>query len=290
MKITRYFVALALATTPVVLLTPQPALGTSLAIPAECATKTRIQPRTPGWAFVLNFEVFTGGAPTACLMLYRVVYAPTDFVQVPCKTVGNVAFNAGKGTFNNGYIYCGVNIQQKLAALTPPATMSDTVQYPYFTIVAAATMSDTFQIDPQSNPIGYYQPDLTTAQGLGLYVPFLSNAREIRSEFNGVANISADNRLIANKPYTFTVEHDGGPLTYTSTHYLDNSILGTFGPRAPVSFFTNGGKFWIGVAPSNLSLTLKGTLDEVIFDPPDGARPPTYQSDQELVFVPLTLR
>ena len=66
-------------------------------------TKTRIQPRTPGWAFVMNFEVFDGASPRGCLMLYRVVYAPTDFVPVTCKVVGvgnQISFTGGRGVFN----------------------------------------------------------------------------------------------------------------------------------------------------------------------------------------------
>lgn len=273
-----------------------PAAAHSLAtIPPACVTKTRILPRVPGWAFVLNFEKFGAeNAPVACLMLYRVIYdAPTDFIEVPCKAVGigdDVTFGDGKARFNGGYIFCSVNIKQQLAALTPPAEVPDVQAYPYFTIVAVGAFSNTIHTDPQSNPIGYYQPNTTTVPGLGLYVPLLGNARQVRSEFNNVANISVDNTLQADKPYTFTVEHDGGPTVYTTTHYLDNAVLGAFAPRAPVNFYTNGGAFWVGVNPRDLSLTFTGTLDEVIFDPPDGARPPTLQGAQYVVLVPLALK
>jgi hypothetical protein len=37
-------------------------------------------------------------------------------------------------------------------------------------------------------------------------------------------------------------------------------------------------------------LRRRGTLDEVIFDPPDGGRPPLFAQNQELVFVPATLK
>lgn len=263
-------------------------------IPDACVTKTRILPRVPGWVFALNFEKFgAANAPIACLMLYRVVSAPTDFIEVPCKTVGigdDVTFGEGRARFDGGYIFCGVNIKQQLAALTPPVEVPDVQTYPYFTIVAVGAFSATIHTDPQSNPIGYYRPDTTTVPGLGLYVPLLANARQVRSEFNDVANISVDNTLQADKPYTFTVEHDGGPTVYTTTHYLDDAVLGAFAPREPVNFYTNGGAFWIGVNPRDLSLTFTGTLDEVIFDPPDGARPPTTQREQHLVFAPLTIK
>ncbi len=298
MKTIRAIIALAVGVTGLCGASAHPAAAEkragSAAIPNACITKTRILPRTPGWAFVLNFEKFGAeNAPIACLMLYRVVYAPTDFIEVPCKTVGvgnQVTFRDGQASFDGGYIFCSVNIKQQLAALDPPAIVSDVQSYPYFTIVAVGAFSNTLSADPQNNPIGYYQPATTTVPGLGLYVPLLANSRQVRSEFNGVANISVNNALQADKPYTFTVEHDGGPAIYTATHYLDDAILGTFGPREPVQFYTNGGAFWIGVNPRDLTLTFTGTLDEVIFDPPDGGRPPTFQNTPQIAFAPLVLK
>lgn len=272
--------------------TPPPALAAAgvAAIPAACATKTRITPRTPGWVFALNFDKFGAeNAPIACLMLYRVVYAPTDFAEVPCKAVGNVVFAAGKATFNGGYIFCGVNIKERLAAFTPPAVVPDVQAYPYFTIIAAGTLSDALHTDVRSNPIGVYRPTAVT-ETLGLYAPLLANVPEMRTEFNGVANVSASNAIDNDIPLTFTVDHDGGPDVYTVTHFLDNSLLDTFAPRGPVTFHTNGGAFWIGVSPGNLSRTFGGTLDEVIFDPIDGGRPPAFARAQELQFVPLAVK
>jgi hypothetical protein len=280
--------AMGLAGTPA-----QHAAAISAAIPEACITKTRIQPRTPGWVFALNFDKFGAeNAPIACLMLYRVVYAPTDFVEVPCKAVGvgdDVTFRDGKATFNRGYIFCGVNIKERLAAFTPPAIVPDVQAYPYFTIIAAGTLSDALHTDVRSNPIGVYRPNAVT-ETLGLYAPLLANVAEMRSEFNGVANVTANNAIDNDIPLTFTVDHDGGPDVYTVTHFLNNSLLTTFGPRGPVNFHTNGGAFWVGASPSNLSLTFTGTLDEVIFDPIDGGRPPAFARAQHLQFVPLTVK
>ena len=264
-------------------------------MPAACVSKTRIVPRTPGWVFVLNFDVFDASAPpnpVGCMLLYRVVYAPTDFVSLPCKTVGQVTYGGGRAALNGGYIYCGINIKQQLAALTPPAVVSDTASYPYFTIVGVGSVTITTGVgsDPYSNPIGYYKPNDPGSPGLGLFVPILPNDQQMVSTFNGVTNTVTQTRITTGPTYTFTVVHDGGPEVYTTTHYLDDKVIGQFTPRSAVNFYTNGGAFWIGVAPQNLATTYRGTLDEVIFDPPDGGKPPSFNHDQFLSFTPLTMR
>ncbi len=265
-------------------------------IPAACVSKTRIVPRTPGWVFVVNFDVFENGAPMGCLMLYRVVYAPTDFVPLPCKTEGvvnQVTYGGGKAVLNGGgFIRCSINIKQQLAALTPPAVVSDTAAYPYFTIVGVGSITITTGIpgDPYGNPIGYYRPDDGSA-GLGLFAAILSNDQHMVSAFNGVTNTTTQTRILSGVTYSFTVLHDGGPDSFTTTHYLDSTVVGQYTPRAPVNFYTNGGAFWIGVAPPKLGITYRGTLDEVIFDPPDGGQPPSAQLNQQfLSFTPITLR
>jgi hypothetical protein len=259
------------------------------AIPAECITKTRIQPRTPGWAFVLNFDVFDGANPRGCLMLFRVVYAPTDFMPVTCSRVGAVSFAGGKGTFTGGYVSCNVNIQGKLAALTPPAVVPAVDAYPYFTIIAAGTFSTPASLNPLSNPIGVYAPNTTTVPRVGLYAPIRSaQSPQMITLFNNLTSTSSVDIRIG-PAYTLTVEHDGGPDVFTTTHYFDNAIAGQFAPRGPVRFFNNGGTFYAGVDPARPGETFRGTLDEVIFDPPDGGRPPLFASEQILVFAPVTL-
>jgi hypothetical protein len=294
--------ATVLAFAPALLPTPPAPLRASAptttsetdATPAACITKTRIVPRTPGWAFVVNFDVFSGNPakPIGCLIMYRVVYAPTDFVEMPCITVGAVAYGGGRAALNGGYVYCEANIKQTLGALSPPIVITDTADYPYFTIVAAGAYSRTTGVSARGNPIGYYQPNTTTVPGLGLFAPILPNERQIRTEFNGVENINVENSIVPGKIYTFGVAHAGGPDVFTTTHYLGYSMTATFSPRGPVRFYTNGGAFWIGVAPQDLTETFVGTLDEVIFDPPDGGRPPNAQSDngQYLSFTPLVMR
>lgn len=286
-KIMRWLALLMLAGVPMAASPAARAAGD--AIPAECVTKTRIQPRTPGWAFVLNFDVIDGAAPRGCLLLYRVVYAPTDYVPVACKAVGAVSFIGGKGNFNGGHVTCDINIRQTLAALNPPAITPAVDAYPYFTIVAAGTLSNNTSLSARANPIGMYVPQTTTVPALGLNIPLrAAQTSEIHSNFNGVTNTTAI-RLATGVPYTFTVEHDGGPDVYTTTHYLNNSRVTQFTPRGAVSFFTDGGVFWIGRDPS-AGESFLGTLDEVIFDPPDGGRPPLFASEQILVFAPAVVK
>ena len=259
-------------------------------VPAECVTKTRIQPRTPGWAFVVNFDVFDGASPRGCLMLYRVVYAPTDFIPVTCSRVGAVSFNNGNGIFTGGYVSCAVNIQQKLAALNPPAVVPEIDAYPYFTIVAAGTFSSPVSSNPLSNPIGVYAPNNAVVPGLGMYAPLRSfQAPQMITLFNNVTSTSLIDAGVG-QVFTLTVEHDGGPDVYTTTHYFNNSIAGLYAPRGPVQFYNAGGTFYAGVDPERPSDTFRGTLDEVIFDPPDGGRPPLYASNQILVFAPVALK
>jgi hypothetical protein len=284
----RWLLLLTLAGLP---LGPAPAAHAEAdAIPAECVTKTRIQPRTPGWAFVVNFDMFDGANPRGCLMLFRVVYAPTDFVPVACTRNGAVSFAGGKGVFAGGHVSCAVNIQQKLAALSPPATVPAVDAYPYFTIIAAATFSSPVSLNPLSNPIGVYAPNTSTVPGLGLYAPLRSaQSPQMITLFNNVTSTS-DVDIRIGPLYTLTVEHDGGPQVFTTTHYFDNTIAGRFAPRGPVQFYNAGGVFYAGVDPARPGETFRGTLDEVIFDPPDGGRPPLFAQNQELVFVPAVLK
>jgi len=287
-KIFRWLAAMMLAGLPAMPSMTAHAAGD--AIPAECVTKTRILPRTPGWAFVLNFDVFDGASPRGCLMLYRVVYAPTDFVPVSCNRIGAVNFAGGKGVFSGGYVACNVNIKQKLAALNPPAVVADVEAYPYFTIVAAGTFSANVSLDPLSNPVGAYTPESALSLPLGLYAPIRAlQSSQMISLFNGVTNTTNVN-ISVGPAYTLTVEHDGGPATYTTTHYLNNDIAGQYAPRAPVQFYNAGGTFYAGFDPARPAETFRGALDEVIFDPPDGGRPPLYASEQILVFAPATLK
>lgn len=261
------------------------------AIPAECVTKTRIQPRTPGWAFVMNFDVFDGANPRGCLMLYRVVYAPTDFVPVACARVGGIGFSGGQAFFDGGYVQCKVNVQEELAALTPPAAVPAIDAYPYFTIIAAGTFgSPSTTSSPFSNPVGVYAPENTAVPGLGLYAPLRSfQTPQMVTLFNNVTSTSAINVSLGT-PYTLTVEHDGGPDVYTTTHYFGNAIAGQYAPRGPVQFSNAGGTFFAGFDPARPGETFRGSLDEVIFDPPDGGRPPLFALDQYLIFAPAVVK
>lgn len=280
-------------------------------VPVECATKNAIRPKTPGWAFVVNFErTDASGQPIGCLMLFRTVLFPTDFALQPCKVIGTTAeffATKGQGIFTGGYLLCEVNVQATLAAFTPTVVVSDTEQYSYFTIVGVGRFNEApvNNFSEYGNPIGYYRPNAVDKPDLGLFMPLSPNGGNILSRFNGTDNKGAfANASIYSigVPYTITVEHDGiapepGSTqtgTLTTTHYLnDIGVRDVFAPRSPVTFATNGGTFWIGASPLDPSpnTRLRGVFEEVIFDPPDGGRPPTRTSVSVLdVYMPIALR
>jgi hypothetical protein len=267
--------------------------------PPECVTRTVIRPKTPGWAFVMNFErVSRTGDPIGCMMLFRTVLFPTDFAPVTCTKVGTpaqISLIAGQARFGGGYVHCPANVKTLLAGFTPPAVISDTQEYPYFTIIGAGIVGEgPTPLNPNyANPIGYYQPNKAGEPDLGLFVNLSANGGALISRFNNNDNVGDFNTpltLAGGTFYTFTVEHDGEGSTLTTTHYLNNQPLDTFGPRAPVRFWANGGAFWIGGSALGPDRLL-GTFDEVIFDPPDGGRPPIVgNSDILEMFVPVVMR
>lgn len=280
-------------------------------VPVECATKNAIRPKTPGWAFVVNFErTDLSGQPIGCLMLFRTILFPTDFSLQPCKVVGtNAEFFATKGFgfFNGGYVTCDVDVQATLAAFTPTVVVSDTEQYSYFTIIGvgefAAAPNNNFS--EYGNPIGYYRPNAPDKPDLGLFLPLSPNGGYMRSRFNGFDNqgkFGDASVYSVGVPYTITVEHDGvvpesgltATTTLTTTHYLnDLEIRDIFAPRGPVTFATNGGEFWLGASPldPNPDSRLRGVFEEIIFDPPDGGRPPTRASILVIdTYLPIALR
>jgi hypothetical protein len=279
----------------------QPAPATAAAAaPAACTTKQRIEPRTAGWAFVVNFETFdNSGAPVGCLVVYRIPRRATDFVPVSCKVNSNgadLAFSAGRASFaGGGYLYCEMNVKTTLASLNPPIAANDVEQYPYFTLIGVGTLSDTISVSNiYDNPIAYYAPITNTQPDVGLFVPISANGGQIHSRFNNTNNLGAFQNagtLAANTQYTFTVEHDGVESVLTTTTYLDEARIDAFSPRGPVAFWTNGGRFYVGYTPLGGGRFLKGTFEEVIFDPPDGGRPPTRQLGVVYdVWLPLLAR
>ena len=280
-------------------------------VPVECATKNAIRPKTPGWAFVMNFEkTDASGQPIGCLMLFRTTLFPTDFAPQPCRIVGastEMIVTKGLGLFRGGYIACDVNVQATLAAFTPTVVVSDTESYRYFTIIGVGIFdaSPSGGFPEYGNPIGYYRPNAADKPDLGLFVPLAPNGGYIRSRFNGADNQGAfvnAGVLSVGTRYTITVEHDGSDPasapsmsgTLTTTHYLnDLDVLDVFAPRNPVTFATNGGTFWIGASAidANPGTRLYGVFEEVIFDPPDGGRPPTRSATSVMdVFMPIAFR
>lgn len=276
-------------------------LATAAPPPPACATKQRVEPRTAGWAFVVNFETFdNSGAPVGCLVVYRIPRRATDFVPVSCKVISSGAdlvFSAGKASFSGtgGYLFCEMNVKTTLAGLSPPVAATDVEQYPYFTLIGVGTLSDTISVPSiYDNPIAYYAPSTNTQPDLGLFVPISVNGGQIHSRFNDTNNLGTFQNagiLAANTQYTFTVEHDGIGSVLTTTTYLDETRIDHFSPRGPVAFWTNGGRFYVGHTPLGGRRFLRGTLEEVIFDPPDGGRPPTRQLGVVYdVWLPLLAR
>jgi hypothetical protein len=273
----------------------------AIPVPAACATKTRIQPKTPGWAFVLNFEEFdAAGAPVGCLVVWRVTFAPSHYVTKPCDAVGDaqqIDFDQGRATFNGGYIRCAVNIKESLAALTPPILANDTERYPFFSFIAVGVLAPGTVTAPISNSIAYYAPSNMSAPDVGMFVPVTANGGRFVSRFNRADVVGRNmntGELVPGREYTFTIEH-ARPVNTTGTltlsHYLGTTLIDAVAPSQPVEFWTNGGMFYAGASTLSAKSRLFGNFDEIIFDPPDGGRPPSG-ADATLytVFVPVSTR
>jgi len=273
-----------------VLLAHQPATARGNDIPAECTTKTPINPRTPGWMFVMNFEKVVNGAPLGCIVLIRdLLRDPVDFAPVTCKLLSNGAdavFENGRATLSGGYLYCPVNVKATLVALTPSITIPDVDIYPYFSIIAVANPTRTLQTDPTQNPLGYYVPENPAYPHVGMNLPMSGGGGFLVSTFNGVTQTGTfTNAFETTKEVTVLAEHDRVGGSFTMTHYLFNQPVEAFTSTA-VNFYTNGGAFWIGTLPGT-DIYYNGTLDEVIFDPPDGGRPPSSPTRYRIYFPGL---
>ena len=257
-------------------------------LPEECVTKSVINPRTPGWVFVLNFEKLVNNTPVGCLMFYRTIFEPSDFVPVVCtlSPTSDIAFRDGYASFAVGSVRCPLNVKAVLATLSPAISIPEAEAYPYFSIIAVANPLTPPQIDLYSQPLGYYQPDNPGYHPVALFNPLTVTGGYMSSAFNGITltgKLSSNYTALLTR--TLLVEHDGQDGTYTTTHYLEYKQSEAFGRLQPIQFWTNGGTFWIGDSPVS-SDSYKGTLDEVIFDPPDGGRPPSSPSRFKL-YLPV---
>ncbi len=269
---------------------PQPVSAQTSTIPAECVTRSPVSPRTPGWAFVMNFDKFVNNAPVGCLMFYRTIVAPSDFVPVVCSLSAgsDIAFRDGYASFAVGSVQCPVNIKAALETLSPPISIPEADDYPYFSIIAVVNPQALAQIDPYAQPLGYYQPNNAAYHPAALFNPMTVNGGYMSSAFNGITLTGKfDSVYTAFPTKTLLVEHDGQDGTYTTTHYLEYKPAESLSRLAPIRFWNNGGVFWIGNSPVSLD-SYKGTLDEIIFDPPDGGRPPSNPSRQYF-YLPLVL-
>jgi hypothetical protein len=258
------------------------------ALPPECATRTVVRPLIiPSWVFVMNFDVIQAGNPLGCLIVFRAPRTPTHTISVACNVIGaSVAFNSGQALFNGGHVRCPVNLKTEFAALSPTLTLTQSYDYPYFTITGVGRIEPNNVItQPFGNPIAFYMPSVPSAPPVGLFVP-LSNSSSmavITSLFNGIPNIGTVPFQITagGLSQTWGVKHIGAGMTYTVTHLLGDAVNQTFSPRDPVSFWVDGGVFWVG--GSSLGPPFSGVLDEVIVDPPDGGPPPG------LMFLPIVV-
>ena len=266
----------------------QPHAQAATGIPAECATQSPFNPRTPGWVFVMNFDKIVNGVPVGCLMFYRTIFAPSDFIPVVCRlsTSSDIAFRDGYASFAVGSVQCPLNIKAALETLSPPISIPDVDDYPYFSIIALANPQAQTQIDLYSHPLGYYQPDNGAYHPAALFNPLTINGGYMSSAFNGITLTGKlDSVYTSLLTKTLLVEHDGQDGTYTTTHYLDYKPSEALSRLAPIRFWNNGGVFWIGDSPVSFD-SYKGTLDEVIFDPPDGGRPPSSPT-RLLFYLPV---
>ncbi len=252
------------------------------AAPAACVTKTVIEPKEAGWAYVMNFESFSAsGAPRGCLVVWRLPrFRPTDYVVSDCASIGStseISYSLGNARFNGGYVACDFNIKTALAALPIPIAVSDGEQYTYFTIIGVGAFSAPAGTPVSPNPIGYYEPGNAGYPPAALFVSLSANGGQLTSVANNITDTGRflpANQLAPGIVYTIANAYDGPAGVLTNTHYLSDTAVAVFGPRAPVTFWTNGGKFWIGGSPVPAAKRLLGNFDEIIFDPPDGGAPP----------------
>lgn len=251
-----------------------------VALPAECVTKTTVEPLViPSWVFVLNFEVFQGGQPVGCMLVFRAPRVASDAVPVRCIAVApGISFGGGLGNFDGGHVRCSIDVNAAFASLTPPIVQDKpSYAYPFFTIVAVGRLAATaITAEPYSNPIVHYAPSDPGAPDLGFYVP-LSNTPSVAvltSAFNGITNTGkVPVQLAAGVGgQSWAVKHVGVGDVYTITHAYNGQVVESFAPRGPVAFWTAGGTFHIGASP--YGSPFRGALDEVVIDPPDGGIPP----------------
>jgi hypothetical protein len=253
--------------------------------PEECVTRSVFYPREPGWVFVMNFEKFDQGQPVGCLKLLRStathIANASDYKAVPCKVISNgsdIAFRDGMAELSGGYLYCPLNIRQALAALDPPVTVPAEEKYRYYTIIARAAISFTNVVTTYSHPVAYYQPNTNASPDHGLFLPSSQNGVNMTSLFNDQLNVSFTNTLSLDVMQTYIAKHDASEGSsgevLTITHEAGKLTLAEFGPRERMKMWLDGGAFWVGASARDLDNRFYGTLDEVIFDPPDTGRPP----------------
>lgn len=262
--------------------------------PPECQTSQLLLPAQltqpadmPYWQFVLNFDIWQGNQPIACVVLYHQGdRMPFDAIRFPCELKEQVVRNNFAVQFNGGYVQCPINLQQRIASLGDPLmVLHDTYDYPAFTVAGAGLLRAEGPInEPFSNPIIVYQPTDSNRPSVGLFTPLRSLHApplkvQIVSRYGNVARPNNPNGCPFFISDPASVQRWYMTLgANTVAHWLNNQHEGlpcNFANQPPIRFWTTGGTFFIGGLPAVPPSRLRGELDEVVIDPTGSTKPPS---------------
>ncbi len=255
----------------------------------------------PFWYFVLNFDVWSTTGPVGCVVLHRSnEITPTTALAVPCYPNGEVKPTAapGQAQFSGGFVECPINLMKEINDLKVADTVTGTIvlepeyTYPQFTIYSTGQLSRVVTITQSllANPIVSYQPITTTRPvttskpDLAFFAPLAItsgtdavlvsyyrsrlNYQQVGSFAQCLFNVSAEPL-----PQTWSTRRE--EINEGIIRHKMRTIVCNFQRSPPLTFWTNGGAFFIGYSPLNPTLRLHGVLDEVIVDPPGSTIPPT---------------
>ena len=264
-----------------------PFLRSTVALPPECVTKTRLARISSGWlprawVFIMNFEV----PDTGCMLVYdrddpNLVQGYTSLPGA-CASLGTLQINDGRALFDGGgWMRCNVNIMEAVNAISGSVTLTDTAVINGFYMLGRGVLSPTIAISPaDSNLIVGYVPTNTLRQPIGLYAPITETGAITRaviySEFNGSVKYQSHcGFIVRNTDQRFAMTRDN----FDTKYWLNGYLKCDFPPFPKIDLAQDGGIFFIGGTP--LGKRLMGTLEEVIVDPFDGGEPPGLVDGQD---------